>query len=219
MKFLAGLFAVLIVCFNVNEAFAQMPLDSSKVIQFSGIVVTEGDGGTMVPLPYTNVAVKGTSRGESSDQRGFFSFAAIQGETITFSRIGFRAVDFVIPDTLNQKLYSIVQIMSEDTILLPETVIFPWPSKKHFEIEFLAMDVSDIQREAMEQNLSKEALAELRENLRVDGTEASRMVISQQAAGFKYEGQFKPQRIFNPLAWKQFIEAWRRGDYKRKENK
>ena len=163
-----------------------MPIDSNQAIQFSGIVVTADEYGDIIPLPYTNVAVSGTSRGASSDSKGFFSFAALQGETVTFSRLGFKTVKYTIPDTLQSTLYSIVQIMSEDTLLLPETVIFPWPSRKHFEIEFLALDVSDVQREAAKENLAPEILADLRENMRVDGTEAGKIVLSQQAAEFKY---------------------------------
>lgn len=211
---------ILCICFFlvtvgfVNRAYAQMPIDSNIVIQFSGIVVTADEDNRIVPLPYTNVAIKGSTRGASSDLNGFFSFAALQGEVVTFSRLGYKTVDYTIPDTLHSNLYSIVQIMSEDTLLLPETVIFPWPSRKHFEIEFLALDVSDVQREAAKENMSPELLAELRQNMQVDGTEVGRMVIAQQAADFRYEGQFKPQRIFDPLAWKQFIEAWKNGDFK-----
>ncbi len=199
-------------------AFAQvMPIAEQEVIQFSGAVITADETGDMIPLPYTNVAIKGTRRGAVSDQEGFFSFAALQGEVVTFSRIGYQTVEFEIPDTLSRNLYSIVQIMSEDTILLPETVIFPWPSRKHFEIEFLAMDVSDIEREAIEENLSEDKIAQLRENLRADGTEAGRLVLGQTASDFRYSGQFKPQRIFDPLAWRQFIKAWKRGDFKKKQ--
>jgi hypothetical protein len=207
-----------VLCLFSIGAFAQiMPIDEDEVIQFSGAVITADETGDMIPLPYTNVAIKGTRRGAVSDIDGFFSFAALQGETVTFSRIGYQTVEFIIPDTLSRNLYSIVQIMSEDTILLPETVIFPWPSKKHFEIEFLALDVSDIQREAVEQNLSEDKIAELRENMRPDGAEASRLVLGQTASDFRYSGQFKPQRIFDPLAWRQFIQAWKRGDFKNKE--
>lgn len=219
MRIITGISTFLLVVLMSTGAFAQMPIDTSKVIQFSGAVITADETGDMVPLPYTNVAVMGTSRGASSDLSGFFSFAALKGEVVVFSRIGYQTVQFIIPDSLTQNMYSIVQIMSEDTILLPETVIFPWPSRKHFEIEFLAMDVSDIQREAARENLSPEKLEQLRENLRADGTEAGRIAIAEQASGFKYTGQFKPQRIFDPLAWRKFIHAWRNGDFKKKEAK
>lgn len=216
---LSKVVAFTFVMFYSIGAFAQMPVDSNAAIQFSGIVVTANEFGEIVPLPYTNVAIMGSSRGASSDMDGFFSFAALQGEVVTFSRLGYKTVEYEIPDTLQNTLYSIVQIMSEDTLLLPETVIFPWPSRKHFEIEFLALDVTDVQQQAAKENLAPEILEDLRRNMRVDGTEASKMVIAQQAADFKYEGQFKPQRIFDPLAWKKFIQAWKRGDFKNDKDK
>jgi hypothetical protein len=40
-----------------------------------------------------------------------------------------------------------MQPMSEDNILLPEAVIFPWPSKEHFKQEFLEIDITNELRE------------------------------------------------------------------------
>ena len=31
-----------------------------------------------------------------------------------------------------------------------------------------------------------------------------------------YQGQTPPQNIFNPAAWADFIQAWKRGDFKNK---
>ena len=213
MKRLLGFlfFCVLLSQFS----FAQEDT-KKKTIQFSGVVVTE-DEGEVVPLPYTNIGVVGTSRGTVSDRYGFFSLAAREGEEILFTHLGFKDVSYVIPDTLTGTLYSVFQIMTEDTILLPETVIYPWPSKEHFEIEFLAMEVEQPYQHNAEENLSQQILNEIAAELPVDGTEASKINIASQAESFKYEGQYKPQNIFNPLAWKKFIEAWKRGDFKRKE--
>jgi hypothetical protein len=36
---------------------------------------------------------------------------------------------------------------------------------------------------------------------------------AQQAT---YRGQVPPMNIFNPAAWSEFIQSWKRGDYKRK---
>jgi hypothetical protein len=68
-------------------------------------------------------------------------------------------------------------------------------------------------------NLAEEKMRELRYSVPVDGREASSMVIKQQANDYVYTGQIKPQNIFNPLAWKKFIDAWRRGDFKKKDKK
>lgn len=212
------IYYVIIACtfLLTNWLQAQTGTDSLKTIQFSGVVITE-DQNQMVPLPYTNIAVEGTTRGTSTDQYGFFSLVAQEGESIIFSRIGYKDVRYIIPDTLDRTMYSVFQIMTEDTLLLPETVIYPWPSKEHFEIEFLAIDVHDELEKAARENLAPSLIEAMRKEYPVDGTEASKVVIASQAADFKYSGQFKPQNYLNPFAWKKFIDAWRRGDFKRKK--
>ena len=193
------------------------PQDS--VIQFSGLVVTDGMDGEAVILPYTNIGILGTSRGTSSDSEGYFSVVAKKGETVRFTRIGFRDVDYVIPDTLSQTLYFYIQIMSEDDNILPEAVIFPWPDREFFKYEFLAIDISDDLREKAEENVAKEVLEELRYSIPADGAETTSLVLRENARNFQYVGQTKPQNIFNPIAWKQFIDAWKRGDFKKKKKK
>lgn len=200
----------------VSSGFGQIK-DQPKVVQFSGMVFYEDEEGSPAPLPYTNIKVKGTSRGSSADVDGFFSFVALLGEKIEFTRIGFQPVEITIPDTLKSDTYKWIQIMTEDEYILPEAIIMPWPSKDHFKQEFLAIDITDeLQEHAME-NLADEKLRELRYNMPIDGKEATSMVIRQQARDYIYTGQTKPQNIFNPLAWKKFIDAWRRGDFKKKK--
>lgn len=199
------------------QAFAQKKVKKEDVVQFSGVVVTE-EAGEIVFLPYTNVAVEGTSRGTITETDGFFSIVAVKGETIVFSRIGYENARMVIPDTLSSDYYSIVQPLTQDTILLPEAVIYPWPSREHFKEEFLALDVTDELREIAEENLDATTLVELRKNLPGDGREATSLILRQNADKAYYYGQLKPQNILNPLAWKKFIDAWKKGDFKKKDD-
>jgi len=201
------------------SGYGQKNDDQVKVIEFSGMVFGEGDDGSPVPLPYTNVSVMGTSRGTSTDIDGFFAFVALAGETIVFSRIGYKTVEIKIPDTLKSTQYKWIQIMSEDNILLPEAIIYPWPSKDHFKQEFLAIDISNELRERAKENLAEEVLSEMRYTIPADGKETTSLVLRQQTYDYVYSGQIKPQNIFNPLAWKRFVDAWRRGDFKKKEGK
>ncbi len=202
---------------GTSACFGQQ--DSVAVLQFSGRVVTSDDNGDIIPLPYTNVAILNSSRGDYSDYDGFFSFVALAGETVSFSRIGYKTVEYVIPDTLDQSRYTYIQIMSKDSILLPEVVILPWPSREHFKQEFLALDVSNELREAALANLAENVMSELRYTIPADGTETSKYEFQKQQIEYQYSGQIKPQRIFDPLAWKQFVDAWRRGDFKKKKKK
>lgn len=193
--------------------------DTRKAIQFSGKVVTADEDGNVIPLPYVNIGIRGTSRGTSSIDDGYFSLVALEGDTIAFTRIGFDNVDYVVPDTLSTDFYFYVQIMSEDDYLLPEAVIFPWPSREHFVHEFLAIDITDELRSQAERNLANDVLSDMRHTVPADGFETSNLELRSYAKEFQYSGQYKPQNIFNPLAWKKFIDAWRNGDFKSKEKK
>lgn len=210
-------FATLMMVFLSLYMYGQEKEKVVQVIEFSGKVVHEDENGDPAPLPYTNVVVKGTNRGSYTDYDGFFSLIALPGEVVEFSRIGYQTVEIEIPLDLDADRYTWVQIMTEDNYLLPEAVIFPWPSREHFKQEFLAIDISNEIRENMMANLAEERLRTIGAHMPADGREATSMVIRQQARDFIYSGQVKPMNIFNPIAWKKFVDAWRRGDFKRKD--
>lgn len=186
-------------------------------IQFSGVVVTQ-DSKTedAIPLPYTNIYVKGKSRGTISALDGFFSIVALRGDTIRFSYVGYETVEYVIPDTLSIQFYSVYQIMSRDDVLLPETVIYPWPRKEFFKQELLAMDISNELRAQAERNLAETLVREMIKEVPFDGVEAVNLQLNRIAQDAVYTGQYRPIRIFDVMAWQKFIKAWKRGDFKRK---
>ena len=198
---------------------AQTTNANDSLVQLSGLVL---DGATdeLLPIPFANIyAEKETRRGTSTDFQGFFTLVVERGETIVFSSIGYKEVRFVVPDTLTDNRYSIVQLMTQDTINLPETVVFPWPSKEHFKIEFLAMDVThELQRRASE-NIAQEVLEERRSSVVVDGNESADYYLRQQANNYYHYGQFRPMKIFDPIAWGKFFKSWKDGDFKKKKNK
>jgi hypothetical protein len=185
------------------------------LIQFSGIVL-DGSDENLIPIPYTNILVKGEGRGTYSDFNGFFSIVVRKGDLVEFSAIGYKSYDLTIPDSLTDNRYSIVQLLTRDTVNLPTAVIFPWPSREHFRLEFLAMDVnSELQAKAAK-NLTADNLERLRSSLPYDGRENAGYYMRQQASSYYYIGQTPPMNIFNPIAWKQFFDAWKRGDFKKK---
>lgn len=174
------------------------------------------EDGYVDPLPYVNIYVEGTRRGTFSGNDGFFSIVAAIGETVIFSSIGFQDVRFELSDTLSTDRYSVIQLMVRDTIMLPETVVYPWPSREHFKLEFLAMDVTSDFDERAAANLSDRALAQLIAFLPTDGDENVDFYLQQQAQAYYYEGQIRPMNIFNAVAWKDFIQSLKRGDFKKK---
>jgi hypothetical protein len=142
-----------------------------------------------------------------------------KGDTVQFSSIGYKTIDYVIPDTLTDNRYSVYQLMSQDTFLLPETVIYPWPSREHFRLEFLAMDVTDDLQSIADENVAEKALREMVQELPADGNENADYYLRQQANAQYYSGQIRPMNILNPFAWKRFFDAWKRGDFKSDKKK
>ena len=104
----------------------QPPTTDKQLVQFSGIIVTE-EAGRMVPVPYAGVFIHKRKVGTAANYQGFFSIVAERGEVVNFTALGFRKSAFKVPDTLREDRYSMVQIMSRDTILLDEAVIFLGP--------------------------------------------------------------------------------------------
>lgn len=197
---------------------AQQQAKKEDLVQFSGMVL-DGSDQALYPVPYTNILVKNKSRGTYSDFQGFFSIVVEKGDIIIFSAVGYKTKEFEVPKDLKEDRYSIVQLMTQDTINLPETVVFPWPSREHFKLEFLAMDVTPELAERAQRNLAQEALERQRKGVSYDGNENADYYLRQQARQNYYIGQQPPMNIFNPIAWKQFFDAWKRGDFKKKDKK
>lgn len=195
----------------------QIGQPDSDLVQFSGLVL-DGTTDKLVPIPYTNILVVRKGRGTYSDLKGFFSVVVERGDTIEFSAIGYKTVRFGIPSDLEDSRYSMVQLMTEDFVNLPETVVFPWPSREHFKLEFLAMDVTPELQEYAAENLASETLERMKRDLPRDGQENAGFYLRQQAAKNYYIGQNPPMNIFNVVAWKKFFDSWKDGDYKKKKD-
>lgn len=200
-----------------GQAFGQRAGKDKDLVQFSGLVL-DGTTDQLIPVPYATVAVKNQSRGTYSDLKGFFTIVVRKGDVVSFSAVGYKTVDFEIPTDLEDDRYSIVQLMSQDTFNLPETVVFPWPSRDHFRLEFLAMDVTPELQQIAQENLAQEVLERARNTIRYDGNENADYYLRQQAREYYYIGQQPPMNIFNAVAWKKFFDSWKDGDFKKKKD-
>ena len=213
MKYLFYSISVIVCLLGATKVEAQL---SNELIQFSGMVL-DGTNQDLIPVPFTNVLVKGEGRGTYSDFNGFFSLVVKKGDIVEFSAVGYESVNFEIPDSLEENRYSMVQLMTRDTINLPEAVIFPWPSRENFRLEFLAMDVTSEMQERAVRNLAQESLERMRNEVTRDGNENADYYLRQQSSSYYYIGQAPPMNIFNPIAWKKFFDAWKRGDFKKEK--
>lgn len=196
---------------QANEQEEDQP---RRVIQFSGLVIT---GDSLKPVPFTNIWVRNTRRGTITDYQGFFSIAVRERDTLRFSAVGYKDINYIIPDTLTSNRYSAIQLMTKDTIYLPETVIYPWPTREQFRYAFLNTEIPDDDNDRALRNLERAEMRERMENMPLDGYSNFRYMNQQHAQRLYYAGQQPPMRIFDPFAWGQFIKAWREGRFKRND--
>lgn len=187
------------------------------LVQFSGMVL-DGTNSELYPVPYATVLIKNDGRGTYANLEGFFSLVTHKGDSIIFSALGYSDAVYVVPDTLKDDKYSIVQLLTKNDIDLPTAVVFPWPSRDHFKLEFLAMDVTTELQSIASQNLSADKLEKLQQTVPRSGAENGSYYLRQQAKQTYYIGQRPPMNIFSPIAWKQFFDGWKRGDFKKKDD-
>ncbi|NSL90623.1 carboxypeptidase-like regulatory domain-containing protein [Chitinophaga solisilvae] len=194
---------------------AQISEFRDSVIQISGVTMTAD---SLRAIPAVSIVVRGQGRGTISNNAGVFSIVVFKGDTLTFSAVGFKRKDYKIPPTLKGNNFSLIQLMVEDTTYLPVTIIKPYMSRQEFERAFASMDIPDDAYEVARKNTENARLRAMARYTPVDGAEGTGMYLNKQAQSLYYAGQPPPQNIFNPLAWAQFIQAWKRGDFKRKDD-
>ena len=194
-------------------AKAQFETFKDSIVQLYGIVMTAD---SLKGLESVSVVVKGQNRGTISNNKGVFSIVVLKGDEVVFTSIGFKPKTISIPSNLEGNQQSIIQLMVNDTVYLPATIIKARPSRAQFERDFLNAEMPDDYITVARKNNNEATRKILVANLPTDGRENSSNYLRQTANKAYYAGQAPPMNIFNPFAWAEFIKAWKRGDYKSK---
>jgi hypothetical protein len=205
-----------IFCF-IKPVHSKAQFESFKdsVVQLYGLVMTAD---SLKGLEGVSVVVKNQNRGTVTNDKGVFSIVVLKGDEIEFSSIGFKTKTVAIPKDLAGNQQSVIQLMINDTIYLPATIIKSRPSRAQFERDFLNNPVQDDYITVARKNNDAATRRILAANLPSDGREASNQFLRQAGTKAYYAGQVPPQNIFNPFAWAEFIKAWKRGDFKKKSS-
>ena len=207
--------AICLLSFSASRAFAQFETFRDSVVQLYGVVMTAD---SLMAIPAVSVVVKGQNRGTISNESGVFSIVVLKGDVVEFTSVGFKPREVIIPADLKGNQYSLIQLMVNDTVYLPATVIRPRISREQFERDFVNTRVPDDQLEIARKNNDATVRRFLMASLPSDGREASTRYMRQQSSKLYYSGQIAPMQILNPAAWSEFIKAWKRGDFRKKQN-
>ncbi len=160
---------------------------------------------------------KNKGRGTFTNDEGVFSIVVLKDDKIKFSVVGFKDKIIDIPRDLPDNQYSVIQLMITDTAFLPATIIRPRPSRAQFERDFVNTDIPADQLEIARANMSEAKRRVLLATLPADGREAVNAQFRQQSVKYSYLGQQPPVNLLNPMAWADFIQSWKRGDFRKKD--
>ena len=195
------------------SAKAQFERLKDSVVQLYGVVMTAD---SLRGIPAVSVVVKGQNRGTVTNDQGVFSIVVMKGDMVEFTSIGYKPKLVEIPRNLEGNQYSVIQLMVTDTVYLPATIIKPRPTREQFDRDFVNTNIPADDIEIARQNTEESKRRVLMRTLPADAREAANVTLRNQANRYYSAGQMPPQNIFNPLAWAEFIQAWKRGDFKNK---
>lgn len=196
----------------MTVTFSKAQIDTSKIIQLSGVAVSEED---LTQLPYTTVYDRSLKRGVISDYYGFFSLVVMPGDTLVFSGYGYKTSTYIVPDTLKDNRYSIIHMMYKDTLNLPEVTVYPWPSREDFARYFVNMEPYDDALRRAQRELSGESLAFVAARLEGDAGLAYGYVQNQRNTKIYTNGQLPVNNLLNPYSWAKLIQDWKAGKLSR----
>ena len=198
----------------IMKSQAQFETVKDSVVQLFGIVMTAD---SLKGIEAVSITIRGSHRGTITNSQGVFSIVVLKGDIIDFTHVQYKPKTVTVPKNLEGNQYSVVQLMVEDTVYLPATIIRPRPSPEQFARDFVNTKVPDDDIEIARQNNSAAKRRVLMQSTPGDGGEATSIQMRNIATKATYQGQTPPMNIFNPAAWSEFIQAWKRGDFKRKD--
>lgn len=213
-------FLILICVISVTQIGQTQTVIATKktdnLIQFSGVVL---DKDSLTPVPLVAILISGTKRGTKTDFYGFFNIIVSPGDELEFISIQHKNAYYKVPDTLNNKYFSAIQILVKDTIQLANVDVYPWPSREEFKKAFLNLNLNDTDYERADKNMQRDALTYLERNAGPNAALNYKYVMQAYYTKVYTAGQQPSISLLNPIAWAQFIDAWRKGKYKKDQKK
>ncbi len=207
---------IVFMIFLASAAIAQTP---GKLVQFSGVIIHR-DSNVVVPyVTITNETVDKLSA-YVANYKGYFSFVAHEGDTLSFTAVGFGKQSVIIPKNLPDDKYTVMVRMRQEVISLPMVRVYPWASEDEFKKEFLTMKIADDDLAIAKKNVSNSSIVSLARTLPRDGQEIQSMNFrnSHMSLMNRNINQRMANPLLNPFAWGAFIQQIMRGNKQQESN-
>ena len=197
----------------------QMLSAQEILIQWTGVVRNE----LLQPVPYAHVIVQKDYRVTATDQNGMFTIVTFPRDTLYVSCIGYKLRKIPVPNIRYDESKHYIQdiILEEDVISLNEVVIFPWKTYREFKQAFVTLELpeDDLQRAYHNVAIIQEQIYSAIVNRPASASANFRDLTNSRTNRMMTYGHMYPTyQIANPIAWAQFFQALRNGEFQKKEN-
>ncbi|MEA3443720.1 MAG: carboxypeptidase-like regulatory domain-containing protein [Bacteroidota bacterium] len=212
-------FLVLIVfLFSTELIFGQDTINipqykDKEIIQLSGVIRND----STEALPFTTIAVLKTGRGTAADFWGYFSIAVHSGDTIRFSSVGYKSLNYIVPVSHEGKHQSKDVILHRDTVMLDEAVVFPWSTYDQFLKAVVELELADEDMKNARKNIKIMQRQMIADEYQVDASLNYKYYMKEQYNKAYTAGQYPSVSLLNPFSWAQFFKALKSGDFKSKK--
>ena len=188
------------------------------LVQWTGVVRNE----LLQPVPFAHIIVQKDFRGTVSDPQGMFTIITFPRDTLLISCVGFKLRKIPVPNLSYEDSRHYIKdiILEEETIMLSEVTIFPWKTYREFKEAFISLELpeDDLQRAYRNIAVLQEQIYSAMANRTASPTANFRDAMNNRTARMMTYGHMYPTyTITNPIAWAQFFQALRNGEFKKKE--
>jgi hypothetical protein len=183
-----------------------------RVVQFSGIVA---GGDSLYGIPDVAVYVPETGRGVLSNHVGYFTLPTLAGDTIKIKAMGYKEKRFIIPDTSDH--ITVLIRMEDDTVRLPEIILWPYPTFESFKQAFLALEDKKESVDLASRNLDEKVLRRMMYNSEASSNMNHRYFSNESATRQTTRSFVPTTALFNPFAWAKFIKDVKDGGLRNKK--
>ena len=191
------LYIVLAIIFTGLTLSTQVQGQARNSVLLTGVVM---DAEQQLPLPYVNIRLGDSNYGTATDVNGHFTLFVNPGDTLTFTSIGYRAEVFIMPSEITKRQYSLIQLMWQETTVLSEIVVFPWPTIDQFKDAFLDTDPG-----VAEDQLVREVQLRVQDEAKMKQMEIYEAQQMQHQKLYELNGIFPPSNFLNPMRWSDFV--------------
>ncbi len=204
---------ILLITLSFLTLFVKVNAQDKDVIQFSGVVVGKDSTNG---LPGVHLFLPESGRGTTSNLYGYFSLPVETGDTLLISSVGYQRRTVVVPKTEEQSITLVIELV-EDTTVLDEIEIFPYPTEELFKEAILTLELpyqDDLDN--MNEWLRSEQMKEMYKHIPMSANANHRYFMDLQIQAIQDKFQPRTNPLLNPFAWARFIQSIKKGDLKNK---